>query len=219
MTQPDPNTQSGAGGAQSGTDPGTPPPTDSGTQSGDTGTPTGGQPPAKTLAEVQAELDATIRRMQAADRNNSAAQVELKKFQDAQLTEQDRAKRDLAEAQAEREKLAAEKEALEIKVAFLADTTYKWKNPDHALRLIDLSDVKMDKGKLTGLKEAMKGLADEAKYLLADTSAGDGNTGGTPPPPAGSTVPMTGGQGGNGSPNAASLAKDFPALRTRGLGA
>lgn len=229
MTQPDPTAQGGGGGAQSGADSGNTDPNanngagaQSGGQPGDggagAGSGTGTQ--GMTLEQALAELERQRNRTAASDRNQATLQAELKKFQDAQLSEQDKAKRDLAEAQAAREKLEQEKRDLQTRIAFLSDTTYKWRNPEHALRLLDLSGVETKQdGSITGLKEAIKALAEgDGKYLLAPSDGGVEGGQGAPPPPAGSTVPMTGGQGGNGKGITADAARRFPALRTRGIG-
>lgn len=224
MTQPDPNAQSGAGGTQSGTDPGnqTPPDPNTGTgaQSGDNAGGTGQQgtgSPSMTLEQALVELEKQQRRANAADQNQAKLQGDLKKYQDAQMSEQEKVKRDLEEANKAREQLAREKQDLELRIAFLSDTTYEWKNPEHALRLIDLSGVEVKDGKITGLKEAAKALAEQNKYLLAEKGTEDGNNGGQQSPPTGSTVPMTGQQPGNAAASKSAMAKQFPALRTRGI--
>ena len=174
-----------------------------------------------TLEQALAALEDQKRRTSAADQNQAKLQAELKKFQDAQLSAEEKTKRDLEEAL--KAKAEAEREArdLKLRVAFLSDTTYTWRNPEHALRLLDLSGVETkEDGSITGLKEAIKKLADgDGKYMLKPTGEQeDGGDGGGATPPTGSTVPMTGGQGGNGKANLAEAAKRFPALRTRGLG-
>lgn len=65
---------------------------------------------------------------------------------------------------------------LRIKVAFLADTTHKWKKPEAALKLADLSEVEIDdRGRVTGLEDALEDLAESDSYLLAtsDTDQDD----------------------------------------------
>jgi hypothetical protein len=226
MTQPDPNAQSGVGGTQSGTDPGTQTPPDpntgagaqSGGQTGGTGQPGGGSgTTSMTLEQALAELEKQQRRANAADQNQAKLQADLKQYQDAQLSEQEKIKRDLEEANKAREQMAKEKQDLELRIAFLSDKTYEWRNPEHALRLVDLSGVEFKDGKITGLKEAVKALADNNKYLLAEKGTGDGANGGQADPPTGSTVPMTGQQPGNAAASKSAMAKQFPALRTRGI--
>ncbi len=211
-------TQSGTDGA-TGTDPQQQ--TGTGTQSGtDPGQQQQGQQPTKTAAELQAELDATIRRMKAADQTAAAQAAKLKEYEDKNLSEQEKLKRDAAEAKAEAVQLQKDKEDLTLRLAFLADTTYQWRNPEHALRLVDLSEVEQKDGKITGLKEAAKKLAEEHKYLLApkEGEEGDSGEGGPgPKPPEGSTVPMTGQRPSSAQASREALAKQFPALRTRGI--
>jgi hypothetical protein len=174
-------------------------------------------PAAKTAEQLQAELDAALRRMQAADQNNAKSQAELKKLQDAQLSEQEKMKRDLAEAQ---QKLAEREAAIQqerIKNAFVTDNTYDWHNPTAALKLADLSGVEIkDDGSVTGLKDALKAIADANPWMIKP------KTGSTPPPGDAAAAGSGGATGvggrGNGSASGADKAgieKRFPQLKGR----
>jgi hypothetical protein len=206
----DPNAQGGTG------TPGTDPATGQAPQSGQPPTspePTTGQP-AKTAAELQAELEATRRRMQAADQNNAKLQADLKKLQDAQLSEQDRLKRDHEEATKRIAALEEENHRLRLQNSFVTDKTYDWHDPQAALKLADLSEVKVDeKGVVTGLKEAIKAVADANPWMLKPKD--DGGSGGSQQPPAGSTgATGTPGRQPTG-PDRTALEKRFPAMRGR----
>lgn len=224
MTQPDPNAQSGVGGSQSGTDDGTSASTTgtqtgTGAQSGDsTGTQASGQTSTQgmTLEQALAELENQRKRTQAADANQAKVAAELKKFQDAQLTEQERIKQQAEETAKENAKLKADLKAQQIKLAFLEDTTYKWKNPATALRVLDLDGVNVtDDGKVENLKAALDKLAKSDPYLLetTETSSTTETTG------QGTTT--TGVPANNGTTNAGTnkgqMASRFPAMRTRGV--
>ena len=100
----------------------------------------------------------------------------LKQFEDADKSELDKATGSLAEATAKVEKLTADNQQLRITNAFLMDNTYKWRNPRAALRLVDLENVEIDEsGKVTGLSEALKALAESDPYLLAENNEDDDN--------------------------------------------
>jgi hypothetical protein len=203
----DPNAKGGTG--TPGTDPATGQPPQSG-QPPTSPEPTTGQP-VKTAAELQAELEATRRRMQAADQNNAKLQSDLKKLQDAQLSEQERLKRDHEEATKRIAELQELNKMLRLQNSFVTDKTYDWHDPQAALRLADLSEVKIDdNGVVTGLKDAIKAVAEANPWMLKPKEDG-----GTPPLPAGAT----GASGTPGrqpaGPDRAALEKRFPAMRGR----
>lgn len=209
-------------GAQSGTDPaqsgqddnqgtgttgtGT---TDPATQSGGSETNSG------STATVSAEeLERQRERTRAADQRASKLEAELKQIRDKDLPEAEKIKRDLEEANTEREKLREDLKANRLETAFLKDNKYKWKNPSTALKLADLANVEVeDDGKVTGLTAALDALAKAEPYLL-DTETGDGNQ------RQGATG-ATGTGGRQTNQTGADLKKAairIPALRSRGLG-
>jgi hypothetical protein len=212
--------QSGADGGQSATGTGATGVTDGQTaQSGGDAsatTTTTTTPAVKTAEQLQAELDAALRRMQAADSNNAKTQAELKKMQDAQLSEAEKTKRDLEAAQ---KALAERDEAIKqerIKNAFVTDNTYEWHNPNAALKLADLSGVEIaDDGTVKNLKDALKAVADANPWMLKPKSGTTTTTGDA----ASSTTGTTGvGGRGNGSASGADKAgieKRFPQLKGR----
>lgn len=208
--------QSGADSGQSAAAPNAVDSTGQTAQSGgDTqGTTAPPNPAAKTAEQLQAELDAVLRRMQAADSNNAKTQAELKRLQDEKLSEQDKLKRDLEEAQ----KALADRETAikqeRIKNAFVTDNTYEWHNPNAALKLADLSGVEIaDDGTVKGLKEALKAVADANPWMLKPKA-------GTTPPEGGAPAGGTTGVGGRGNGSAsgadkAGIEKRFPQLKGR----
>lgn len=205
---PDPNAQSGAGA------PGTDPSGTGAPAGADTSQQTNLAPP-KTAEQLQAELDAALRRMQAADQNNSKTQAELKKLQDAQLSEADKTKRDLEQAQAEQARLKEELKQTRIQNAFVTDNTYQWHDPRAALKLADLSSVEIkDDGTVTGLKDALKSVADANPWMLKPKEGGP--AAGDAAAAKGSATGV-GGAGGNTASGAdkAGLEKKFPQLKGR----
>jgi hypothetical protein len=188
-----------------GTDP------NAGTTDPGTGTPPGEPGTAKTY--TQAEMDAIMARMQAADRTAAQKTADLKKITDAQLSEQEKKEQDLKDAQEKASKLAVRVQEQAVENAFLTDRTYSWVNPGSALKLLDRDGVTVDDdGKVQGMKAALDKLAKSDSYLIKtpdgdDASGGKGKQGTT-----GSTG--TNRQHGQGN-DRAKWERDFPAMRGR----
>lgn len=95
------------------------------------------------------------------------AQAKLKEIDDADKSETERLTSEVTELKERNAQLINVNKELSIKIAFLSDKKHTWRNPDSALRLIDLSEVDIDEdGKITGLDKAIKALADSDSYLL-----------------------------------------------------
>lgn len=208
---PDP-TQSGGDPNQPGTQqpPATQPPTDPAAQSG---APTTGTPDPNAQPVTRDEYNALMARLQAADRRATAAEKKIKDAEDATLSEAEKAKQDLARAQAE---LAAQKERNDrqaVDNAILADTSYagKWHNVETVMGLIDRSGITIeDSGKVTGVKAALDKLARDHAYLLKPTEGAAGtNNGGGSTGAAGTSRPT------GARPGQADWEKRFPAMRGR----
>lgn len=215
MTTPDSGGQSAtdpgqsAGGTGTQPDPTTTDPTG---QSAGTGTTT---PPAEDTVSRK-DFETLRNQLQASDRARNEAQAALRQIQDKDLPAIDKLNRDLAEANAAREKATAALEATRIENAFLThdDDKIKWRNPGTALKLLDLSKVTIDAdGKVLGMKDAIEALAKSDPYLLEDKAASD-----PAEPPVGGTVPGTNGRGGNTGVNTKQQASRFPVVRSRGIG-
>lgn len=102
-------------------------------------------------------------------------------------------------------------EDLALRNAFLSDTTFKWKNPVTALKLVDLSKVEIDDdGEVEGMTEALKALAKSDPYLL-ETSKDDEDEDEDKQPPAAGEAPKT--KQTKGNANRDKLIKKYPALR------
>jgi hypothetical protein len=150
--------------------------------------------------------------MQAADANSAKYQADLKKLQDAQLSEAEKLKRDFEETQKLVAQLKEENKMLRLHNSFVTDKTYTWHDPQAALKLANLTEVKIsDDGVVTGLKEALKSVAEANPWMLKPAEDG----GGTQPPPTGAT-------GASGTPgrqpqgaSRADLEKRWPAMRGR----
>jgi Phage minor structural protein GP20 len=205
--------QSGGPGTQgAATDPAT------GGQSA-TGTP-GVAPPADGQSAVsQADYDRLKAQLQAADKRFSDTDAALKQLRDKDMPELQKLQRDLTETQQMMSAMKAANEQLRVENAFLTDNTHDWHSPAAALQLLDRSKVLVDAdGNVTGMKDALKALAQANPFLLKPKPAegdGEGTGTGTPPPPG--TAPANGGIGQQAAttPDKEAMAKRFPALRQR----
>jgi seryl-tRNA synthetase len=205
------STQSGADGTQSGDAETTTTTAETGTGEG---TQSGADTTTQTDAEAQrarAEAETFRERMKAADQRAAKFEEELRKLRDKDLPQAEKLQRDFAESQKQVTALQETTQRLSLENAFLKDNSYKWHNPERALKLVDLSQVEIDsEGKVSGLKDALKALATSDPYLLAnDVKETTDNK--TPP----GTAPGTNGANGTGKPNAAAMTSRFPVMRTR----
>lgn len=222
--QSDPNTQQqSAGGSGAGTT--GPTGTDGnqgGQQSGQSsqGNQTGQQD------QGQSEVETLRTKLSHADRRAQEAERKLQEAERAKMDEGERTKAELADAQQALEAQKKINSELSLKVAFLEDNSYSWKNPKAALKLADLDGVEVkEDGTVTGLKAALDKLAKSDPYLLNETKSssegeGDGQgqgqqsggqsgqqSGGVTPPP------MNNGNSTNNDRN--SLASRFPQITGR----
>lgn len=131
-------------------------------------------PRIKELSDENAKRRNEAKRLQ---KELEDAQKRLKEIDDAGRSETDRLKAKVEELEKQKTELAEGNQKLAIKNAFLADKTHEWRNPASALKLLDLSEISInDDGDVTGLKDAIKKLADSDSYLLAPKDEDTGQT-------------------------------------------
>jgi len=128
------------------------------------------------LAKAEAERERAHRRMRRADRAKSKADNEL-------ATLRNGTQKDLADANAEIERLKAElaqKSGTDttsiVREEFRDNTKVKWHNPKLAFELLDLDEVDVDdNGKVdaASLNDAIEKLAKDHPYLVKTDKAGD----------------------------------------------
>jgi hypothetical protein len=131
----------------------------------------------------------------------------------ATLSEAEKTARDLEDTKQANETLAQTNRRLSIQNAFLLQNDVQWHNPEHALSLVDLSQVETEKdGTIKNpdvLKAAITDLAKKNAYLVKDA---------TPPekkvPPPGSGAPPQGDPPATNGLDADTLRRRFPALRS-----
>lgn len=166
-----------------------------------------GDPRVKELSDENARRRNEAKQLK---KDLEEAQAKLKEIDDAGRSETEKLQLQVDELSQQNEKLVKGIESLTIKNAFLADKTRSWRNPEAALKLIDLSEVSIDdNGNATGLKEAIKKLSETDSYLL-EPKKDDGTTA----QPSGDKTPP----GRKKTPQQKSreeLERRFPALQGR----
>lgn len=182
-----------------------------GDDSGDTdGTDSDEDDKPKNVDGLKSALEKERQQRRRAKRELAEARAELDKIKSADLGEKERAEKERDEATKQRD---AAKEALKtqrIANAFLKSNKHAWHNPDRALSLVDLSDVEIDdEGTVDGLDSAIEALAKSDPYLIkSETDNDDDGKGGPTGTPVG-----TGRQTDKGKNDRATLEAKYPALR------
>lgn len=120
----------------------------------------------------RAEFDRLKAQLSAADTKRTAAETELQQLKDKDLSEKDKAVKDLQTITAERDSLIGEVNKLRLANAFLSANDISWNNGEVALSIAQsqgyLADAVNDKGEVDSkeLAKALKKLSEEHKYLV-----------------------------------------------------
>jgi hypothetical protein len=129
--------------------------------------------------DVESRLEAMRKRMKAADKRADEAAAALKKREDAEKGELEKATETVTELQSKVETLTTEVNDLRLQNAFLSANKHPWHDPEVALTLARskkyLEDVVDDDGEVdkAALGKALDRLAKEHKYLVADSKQKD----------------------------------------------
>lgn len=194
------------------------PPADGGTTTDPEGSGTtgeeaeGGEKPAEgeTPREraLREEKDRHFQARKRAEQEQATLAQRLKAIEDKDKTELERATSAVQEKDAKIKELEDALKQERLNNAFLSSNDFAWHDPEDALRLADMSAVEIaDDGKVKGLKEALKALAERKPHLVKPKESG-----GDPPPASGSA--MNGGKGkGPAGLTREQLAAKYPALR------
>lgn len=141
---------------------------------------------------------------------NERMQARLKEIEDKDKGDLEKATESVTDLTTKNETLEKTVGEQALRIAFLEDTSFKWKNPKTALRLADLSEVTIDdEGNVEGLNEALKALAKDEPYLLADED--DDSDDGPPRKPSAGEPPKR--SKSKGQTDRSNLLKKYPALR------
>ena len=170
----------------------------------------GGTPTPRVYTED--EVAAITRRMQAADRAKAEAERKIREYEDKDKSELEKAQRDAKEAQERLKQTESQLLKTRIHNKFLASNKYTWHDPETALALLDLENVKVeDDGKVTGLDDAIKALADAKPFLIKTEDKGKEKPKGGKP--SGNNPPSNPGGNGGRNTDRARLEEKYPALR------
>lgn len=139
----------------------------------------------------RSELERMRKRMQAADKRASEAEARLRKIDDADKSELQKAQDKVTEVETENTALKDQVSSLRLEVAFLSTNSHTWHKPGVALRLAQsegyLEDVMGDDGKVDekAMKKALDNLAKEHEYLVNKGSGSGGGSGSSGEPAGG----------------------------------
>lgn len=139
--------------------------------------------PQKKITALESEKERHYKRRKAAEAENEELKRKLKEHEDAKLSDSQKAAKELEETKQENGNLKSTLRQLALHNAFLLVNDVKWHNPKRALASVDLSDVEIDdEGKVDdkALKAAIKKLADEEPYLVAQDDSEDDDKDDTP---------------------------------------
>lgn len=146
-----------------------------GTQDGATGTGadnagTGAADKGNADAVSREEFNAVMNRMKAADKRATTAENRLKKIDDGNLSEVEKAKKEAEEAKALAATATVELRNAKIYNAFLAETSFAWHDSGDSFALLGKEGVDIDdSGTVTGMKDAVKALAKNKPHLVKTT--------------------------------------------------
>jgi hypothetical protein len=119
------------------------------------------------IADLTAERDRHKKRRGIAEKRIDKLLLENADLK-ANGTKDETLKNELKAATETVAKLEPENQSLRLQVAFLSDNSVSWKDPEAALKLVDMSDVTFDDGKVEGLAPALRALAKAKPYLVAE---------------------------------------------------
>ena len=132
-------------------------------------------PPAAAQTLTQADVDRIVKERLAREKAKYAdydtlkqAAAKLKELEDAQLSEADKTKKQVAELQATLAQEKAKARESAIRAAVITEASkLGFNDPNDAYKLLDLAALNVaEDGKIEGVAEAVKKLAEERKYLI-----------------------------------------------------
>lgn len=169
--------------------------------------------PDGRIRALEEERDRHYRARQTAEAELNELREFKTKTEQAQLTESEKAKADAEAAQKRSAELEATNRRLAIHNAFLAQNSVKWHDPAAALKLVDLSEVKVHDGEVTNLDvltKAIEKLAADSPWLV-NTDASKDEKKQDPPPKSGQ--PPKGDKPDPNKIDPVKLAEKYPALQ------
>lgn len=141
-----------------------------------------GSPPAATAPPATAPVGKTYDEAHVERLTQDAAKVrsernameaELKKLQDSQLSETERASKRLQELEAKHATFESERQTLQLQMQVERMARQLGiVDEDAAYKLLDTSSIKWQDGKPIGVDEALKSLVESKPYLVASAQSG-----------------------------------------------
>lgn len=143
---------------------------------------------------TKAEYEQILNRLRAADQAKGKAEKRLNELDEAQLSELEKAKKDLADAHARIADLQTKEMQGRIANAILQFPGFTWHDPEVVLQVVDKDMIEFDEetGRAKGVKAALEKLAKDKPYLLKGKTSGTGGSGGGANNGAGTKVGSSG---------------------------
>ena len=156
----------------------------------------------------KAEFDRITARMKAADQRASAAENKIKKIEDAEKTDLERATSENEELKTSLSEKDSRIQDLTMELAFFKSNKVDWHDPALARKEIDMALVTVDDdGTVRGMDKALEKLAKDKPFLVnKGEQSGGGRSGGS----------FNGGGGKSTTTDKNKLANKYSALRGRG---
>lgn len=177
------------------------------------------------LAKLQNQFEAIKKQLSESDKKKAAAEKKISELESKDLSDLEKAKKDLAEKEAEGAKLSGAFRQLAIDNAFLKASQrlkIQWHDPDVAQAAAKLGSLEIgDDGTVEGIDDAVKNLAKASPFLVnkgtkeEDEEADGKDKKGVKKGASGSGVGsgQNGGKGKGTTPSEEEIRRRFPALR------
>lgn len=169
----------------------------------------------------RAEFDRLQKQLSAADTKRQAAENELQALKDKDLSEKDKAVKDLQTVTDERDSLIGEVNKLRLANAFLSANTIIWNDSDVALEIASskgyLVDAVSDKGEVDSkeLAKALEKLSKDKPYLVKSKDDTEDEEDEPEPKPSGTSAAGAGKKKQDADAQLSRLKTTLPALGRR----
>ena len=169
----------------------------------------------------RADFEKLQRQLSEADRKRQATETELQELKDKDLSEKDKAVKDLQTVTEERDSLLGEVNNLRLANAFLGANTIIWNDSDVALEIASskgyLADAVNDKGEVDGkeLAKALEKLSKDKPYLVKSKDDDEDEEEEPKGKPSGAPASGAGRNKGDDKARMDRLRQDLPALGRR----
>ena len=126
------------------------------------------------VTDVQAELERTRKALAKANQEAAARRKQIEAYEaeqaaraEAEMSELEKARAAAEKAEAERQAALQQASEMVLRSSIIAKAaSLNFADPEDAYALLDKSDLVVEEGKVAGLDEALKGLADSKPYMI-----------------------------------------------------